>query len=327
MRAVQFSSFGGPEVLQIIDRETPAPGAGEVLIKVEAAGINFADTQMRQNTYAMAPALPCILGVEIAGTVAGVGAGVTSVKEGQRVASALFLAGADGGYSEYVTVSESAVFALPDAVSFADANAVLMQGLTAYYMIQSVGVEGKKVLVNAAAGGVGSILVQLAQNGGASLVAGAASSGKLDQVRALGADAAIDYTRDDWIERATEASGGTGFDLVLDSVGGSITNASLGALGFGGQLVIYGALNLQDFNFGGAEAAGLMFGNKSVRGFALFPLLTPEGARAALQDMFAMLADGRMKLLPSTAYSFDRAGEAHQAMQQRASTGKLVLTP
>lgn len=327
MKAVQFSSFGGPEVLVTVERDMPEPAAGEVLVKVAAAGINFADTQMRQNTYAISPALPCVLGIEIAGTVAKLGDGVAGVAEGQRVAAALFLAGAEGGYSEYVAVNESAVFPLPDGVSFADANAVLMQGLTAWYMIRSVGVEGKKVLVNAAAGGVGSILMQLARQSGASMVAGAASTGKLDHVLSLGADAAIDYTREDWVEQAMAASGGTGFDLVLDSVGGAITSASLGALGFGGQLVIYGALNLQDFSFGPAEAAGLMFGNKSVRGFALFSYLTPEGARAALDEMFAMLSDGRLKLLPSTSYSFEHAGDAHRAMQERASTGKLVLTP
>jgi NADPH2:quinone reductase len=327
MRAVQFHQFGGPEVLSVADLPKPQPAAGQVLVKVAAAGINFADTQMRQATYAMLPELPCVLGIEVAGTVEALGEGVIAFSPGQRVAAALFLAGGDGGYAEYVAVDQSAVIALPDGVSYADATALLMQGLTAHYIIASMDLAGKKVLVNAAAGGVGSILVQLAKNAGAALVAGAASSGKLDAVRSLGADAAVDYTADGWAEKAVEASGGTGFDYVLDSVGGAVMNASLAALGFGGQLVIYGALNLQDFALGPAEAAALMFGGKSIRGFALFTVMTPEGARAALAQMFAMLADGRMKLLPGAAFAFDDAADAHRAMQGRSSTGKLVLTP
>ncbi len=327
MKAVQFSRFGAPEVLEVVDMAKPEAGEGQVLIRVEAAGINFADTQMRQETYAILPALPCVLGIEVAGTVEAVGAGVTGLAAGQRVAAALFMAGADGGYAEYVAVDQSAVLPLPDGVSCADATALLMQGLTAHYMLGQLSLGGKKVLVNAAAGGVGSILVQLAKNAGAALVAGAASAGKLDAVRALGTDAAVDYTADGWAEKAIEASGGTGFDYVLDSVGGATMNASLAALGFGGQLVIYGALNLQDFALGPAEAAALMFGNKSIKGFALFTVMTPDGARAALAEMFAMLADGRLKLLPGAAFRFSAAGEAHRAMQDRSSTGKLVLTP
>lgn len=327
MRAVQFHQFGGPEVLVVTDVPRPEPGPGQVRIKVAAAGINFADTQMRQGTYAMLPELPCVPGVEVAGTVDALGEGAGGFSPGQRVAAALFLAGCDGGYAEYVVVDRSVVLALPDGVSHADATALLMQGLTAHYMLGQMDVRGRKVLVNAAAGGVGSILVQLARNAGAALVAGAASGGKLEAVRSLGADAAFDYTADGWVEQAMAASGGAGFDFVLDSVGGATMNASLGALGFGGQLVIYGALNLQDFALGPAEAAALMFGNKSIKGFALFTVMTPEGARAALADMFAMLADGRIKLLPGAAFPFDRAADAHRAMQNRSSTGKLVLTP
>lgn len=327
MRAVQFHQFGGPEVLILADLPKPQAGPGQVLIKVAAAGINFADTQMRQKTYAMLPDLPCVLGIEVAGTVEALGEGVGGLALGDRVAAALFLAGADGGYAEYVAVDQSAVLPLPDGVSYGDATALLMQGLTAHYMIGQLDLRGRKVLVNAAAGGVGSLLVQLARNAGASLVAGAASGGKLDAVRSIGADAAIDYTADGWVEQAVAASGGAGFDFVLDSVGGAIMNASLSALGPGGQLVIYGALNLQDFALGPAEAAALMFGGKSIRGFALFTVMTPDGARAALADMFAMLADGRLKLLPGAAFPFARAGEAHRAMQDRSSTGKLVLTP
>lgn len=327
MRAVQFHQFGGPEVLVVTDLPKPEPGPGQVLIKVAAAGINFADTQMRQATYAMLPELPCVLGIEVAGTVEALGDGVSAFAAGQRVAAALFLAGADSGYAEYVAVDQSAVLALPDGVSYGDATALLMQGLTAHYMLGQLSLAGKKVLVNAAAGGVGSILVQLAKNAGASLVAGAASAGKLDAVRSLGADAAVDYTAEGWVEQAMAASGGTGFDYVLDSVGGAVMNALLGALGFGGQLVIYGALNLQDFALGPAEAAALMFGNKSIKGFALFTVMTPDGARAALAEMFAMLADGRMKLLPGASWPFAQAGDAHRAMQDRSSTGKLVLTP
>ncbi len=327
MRAVQFHQFGGPEVLVVTDLPKPEPGPGQVLIRVAAAGINFADTQMRQATYAMLPELPCVLGIEVAGTVEALGEGVSTYATGQRVAAALFLAGADGGYAEYVAVDQSAVLPLPDGVSYGDATALLMQGLTAYYMLGQLALAGKKVLVNAAAGGVGSILVQLAKNAGANLVAGAASAGKLDAVKSLGADAAVDYTADGWVDQAMAASGGTGFDYVLDSVGGATMNSSLGALGFGGQLVIYGALNLQDFALGPAEAAALMFGNKSIKGFALFTVMTPDGARAALAEMFAMLADGRLKLLPGAAFPFERAGDAHGAMQDRSSTGKLVLTP
>jgi NADPH:quinone reductase len=329
MKQVQLSRFGGPEVLEIVDRPTPIPREGEVLVRVRAVGVNFSETLMRQDKYAVTPGLPAVPGVEVAGTIEQVGAGVDGLTVGARVAVPLFATGTlIGGYSDHVVVNAGLVVPLPDALSFDVSTALMIQGLTALYLSRQISPEGKTVLVNAAAGGVGSLLIQLAKRAGAKAVIAAASSAeKLDFARSLGADAGVDYTKSDWIEAARAASDGKGPDLIYESAGGDITKGCLAALAPCGELVIYGALNIQRFEFGVPDLIGIIFKNQSLTGFALSSFLTSEGLRGGLAELFDLAVRGEIKVTIGATYPLDRAADAHRALEKRGTMGKLVLVP
>lgn len=327
MRQVQFAQFGGPEVLELIERPIPVPAEGQVLVRVRAAGVNFAETLMRQNRYAITPELPAVPGTEVAGTIARLGPGVSDLAVGMRVAVPLFATGSVvGGYAEYVVVNASMIVPLPDALSFEAATALMIQGLTALFLPKQIALHGKTVLVNAAAGGVGSLLLQLAKRAGARMViAAAGSASKLEFARSLGADAVVDYTRADWVDQVRAASSGAGPDVIYESAGGQITRDSLAMLAPGGELVIYGALNIQDFEFGIPELIGLIFKNQSLTGFALPTLLTPQSLRAGLAELFDLAVRGELIVTIGGTYPLDQAAEAHRALEKRFTTGKVVL--
>ena len=329
MRTVQMSRFGGPEVFEIVESPTPRPGPGQVLLRVRAAGVNFADTLMRQNRYALTPELPAVLGHEVAGVVEAIGEGVPGLGAGARVVAPLFAGGRFvGGYAEHALIDAAFVAPIPSALPFEVATALMVQGLTALHLVERVSPEGKTVLVSAAGGGVGSMLVQLAKRAGAKTVIAAASSDdKLEFALSLGADTDVDYTRADWVERAREASGGTGPDIIYESAGGDVTKASLDALAPQGEIVIYGALNIQSFHLGVPELLGLIFKNQSVTGYALAPLLTPESLRAGLAKLFDLAASGRLSVRIGGTFPLERAADAHRALEGRRTTGKLLLVP
>lgn len=327
MKSVRFQQFGGPEVLELVHEPMPEPARGEVLVRVHASGVNLADSLMRENRYAVTPALPAVPGFEVAGTVERLGEGVRGIERGMRVAAPLFATGAvSGGYREYVVADASIVVPIPNAVSFEAATALMMQGLTAQYLVAHAPPAGKSVLINAAAGGVGSLLVQLAKRAGAThVVAGASSRAKLDLARSLGADAGVDYTAPDWLSALHRETGGQGPELVYESVGGSVTGAALSALAPGGELVIYGALNIQSFALGVPELIQLIFKNQRIHGFALPTLLTLEGMKSALTALFELAATGELKVAIGGRYALEHAADAHRALSERKSVGKLVL--
>lgn len=328
MRAVQMSRFGGPEVLEVVEKPTPLPGPGEALVRVRAAGVNFAETLMREDRYAVTPELPAVLGTEAAGVVEALGAGVVAPAVGTRVAVPLFGAGAFfGGYSEFLAVDASLLVPLPDALSYEAATALMIQGLTALYLTRRTAPAGKTALVSAAAGGVGSLLVQLASREGARVVAAASTAEKLAFARRLGAHAGVNYTEPDWTGRLRALTDGKGPDVVYESVGGAVLEGCLGALAPGGELVVYGALNIQQFHLGVPELLGLIFKNQSVTGFAVAPLLTRESLRSGLAELFDLAAEGELEVTVGGAYPFERAAEAHRMLQDRRTTGKLVLVP
>jgi NADPH2:quinone reductase len=297
-----------------------------VLVRVRAAGVNFADTLMRQNRYAVTPELPAILGTEIAGIVEKLGAGVSGIEVGMRVASPLFVGGQHcGGYVDYIVVDAGLLAPLPSSLPFEVATALMVQGLTALYLTRQISPRGKTVLVNAAAGGVGSLLVQMAKRAGAkAVIAAAGTDEKLDFARSLGADVCVNYTRSGWVKLARSASGGEP-DIIYESAGGDVTKASLEALAPLGELVVYGALNIQEFQIGVPELLGLIFKNQSVTGFALAPLLTPDSAKAALAELFELAVRGELKVTIGGTYPLHQAAEAHRALEERRTTGKLVL--
>ncbi|MFA6114117.1 MAG: zinc-binding dehydrogenase [Sphingomonas sp.] len=329
MKVIQLTRFGGPEVLQLAQLPTPVPGPGQILVRVRAAGVNFAETLMREDRYAMTPPLPSVPGVEAAGEIVAIGPDVSGFDLGARVAAPLFAAGLhSGGYADHVVIPAELVVLLPDDLSFEDATALMIQGLTAAYLLKQASPAGKTILVNAAAGGVGSILVQLARKAGAkTIVAAAGSDDKLAFARSLGADIGIDYTQPDWTETMSAALDGEGPDIIYESVGGAITMASLAALAPLGRIIVYGALNIQQFALGVPDLLGLIFKNQSLTGFALAPLLTPASLRAELGGLFELAARGELRVTIGGSYPLERVGEAHQALEQRATMGKLVLLP
>ena len=326
MKAIQLSRFGGPDVLEVIDLPSPAPLAGEVLVRVHAAGINFFEVLMRRDGYAVTPQLPMILGVEAAGVVEAVGQGVDVALLGSRVAAPLFVSQRPhSGYAQQVTIDADLVVPLPDTLSFEDATAVMVQGLTALHLVRQSPPGGKSVLVLAASGGVGSLLIQLARlKGVRQVVAAAGGNPKLDLALSLGADAAVDYIKPDWSARVRDITGGQGADIIYDTVGGKLTAASLQALSPGGELV-FAALGC--YALGASDLEAMIGRNQSLRGFALLPLLSPDVLKASLSELFQLAAIGRLQVAIGGRFPLDQAGEAHRLLDERRSTGKVVLIP
>jgi NADPH2:quinone reductase len=326
MRAVQLSRFGPPDVLEIVDVPTPIPAPGEVLVRVRASGVNFFETLMRQDRYAVTPELPMIFGVEVAGVIEALGDGVARSLLGARVAVPMFAVGrGSGGYAERLAIDAASAVPIPDDLSFEDATALMVQGLTALHLVRRSPPVGKTVLVNAAAGGVGSLLVQLAKRAGAKLIVATASTNeKLDFARSIGADAGVDYTAPDWVARVRDATGGAGADIVYELVGGAVTRASLDALAPRGELV-FGALGR--FDLDASDLEKMFLRNQSLRGFALLPLLTPAVLKSSLTELFDLAASGELKVIQGGRYPLDQASEAHRAIEERRTTGKVVLVP
>ena len=325
MRVVQLRRFGGPEVLEVLESTVPVLKPAEVLVRVRAAGINFFEVLMRQNRYATTPDLPLSMGVEVAGIVEAVGDDVPAERVGNRVAVPLFAIDRAGGYADYVVTEERDIFPLPDALSFEDAAALQVQGLTALHMVRQSAPTAKTIMVTAAAGGVGSLLVQLARGSGASLVVAAAGSEEKRQLAlSLGADAAVDYGSRCWSDYVREVTGGRGVDIVYDLVGGALTKDCLEALAPGGELV-FGALGR--VNLDRADLEGLFARNQSIRGFALLPLLTGAGMETDLAWLFDQAANGSLRVLHGGRYPLDHVADAHRAVESRATTGKVVLVP
>jgi NADPH2:quinone reductase len=326
MRAIQLNRFGGPNVLDTVEVPKPEPQAGEVLIRVHAAGVNFFEVLMRGDRYAVTPQLPVILGVEAAGTVEALGSGVDARLLGQRVAAPLFASSRPfGGYADYVAIDASLAVTLPEALSFEDATALMVQELTAFHLMRQSPPNGKLVPVGAAAGGVGSLLIQIAKRQGANVViATAGSKAKLDLALSLGADAAVDYSLPDWPTHVREATGGAGVDIIYDTVGGAMTAAALKALAPGGELV-FAALGR--YALGTAEMEAMIGQNQSLRGFALLALLSPDVLSASLAELFQLAASGELQVAIGGRFPLDQAAEAHRLLDERRSTGKVVLMP
>lgn len=324
MRAVQYKGFGGPEVLEIVEVETPRPAPGEVLVKVHIAGVNFFEALMRADRYAVTPPLPVFPGVEVAGVVEALGEGSDPAMLGARVAVPLFATGRRaGGYAEYIAVNVESLIPVPDALAFEDAAALMVQGLTALHLIRQAPPAGRVVLIHAAAGGVGSLLVQLARRAGANrIIATASNAEKRALACSLGADAAIDYTADGWQNEI--GSQAAGVDLIYEMIGGSVSRASIDALAPGGEIV-FGAMGR--FELGAADIERMLGLNQSLKGFSLLPLLTPENLRRDLLELFDLAAKGELTVVKGGCFSLEAAAEAHRALESRKASGKIVLVP
>jgi NADPH2:quinone reductase len=315
MRAIQMTEFGGPEVLTLSELPVPVPGPEEILIKVTRAGLNFADTHTRTNSYVQKATLPLIPGGEVAG-----------VREdtGERVVALV----GTGGYAEYATAPSDRVFPIPDELDDGTALALIVQGTTAWHLYRTSGrvAEGESVVVHGAAGGVGSIAVQLGHPLGAGRVIATASSAEKRAVALeLGADEAVDPAAEGLTERLIEANGGQPVDVVFEMSGGEVFEASYRALAPFGRIVAYGIATNQANQ---VSTGSLLRHSRSVVGFYLFHCLQRPGMFGdALAELFARAARGQLRVIVGGTYPLDQAAQAQIDLRERRTTGKLLLDP
>ena len=323
MRAIRIGQWGGSEVLELReDVPVPDPGQHHVLVRVARAGINFADTHTRENTYLARYELPLVPGAEVAGVVERDGHGFHA---GQRVAALI----GTGGYAEYAAAPAATTFAVPDAVDDATAVGLLLQGLTAWHLFRTSAhlARGETVVVHAAAGGVGSLAVQLGKLLGAGrVIATASTPEKRALALELGADAAVDVTREDLAAGLREANLGEPVDVVLEMAGGRTFDQSLEALAPFGRLVTYGMASGQQ---GRLEQGALLRSSRAVIGFWLAHCLSRPAdlVDTPLQELFSRAADGELRVVTGATYGLSEAGRAHADLQARRTTGKLLLDP
>ncbi len=321
MRAIAVTAVGGPEVLVPTELPDPSPGTGQLLVRVAASGVNFIDTYQRSGVYPMA--LPFVPGAEGAGVVQAVGTGADSALIGTRVAWAT----APGSYAELVLVGADQAIPVPDGVSDAEAASVLLQGMTAHYLVTSTyQVEaGQTVLVHAGAGGTGLVLTQLAVARGARVITTVSSDAKEELSRAAGASEVLRYG-DDLATRVRELTDGDGVAVVYDGVGATTFDASLAALRVRGMLVLFGAASgpVPPVDPQRLNAAGSVF---LTRPTLAHHVRAPEELRWRAGAVLAAVLDGSLRLRVGATYPLTEAARAHTDLQSRSTTGSLVLLP
>jgi NADPH2:quinone reductase len=315
VRAVQITEFGGPEVLEVRDVEEPVPGEGQVLITVDRAGVNYADTHQVENSYLSKAELPLIPGGEVVG----------HTPDGRRVVALV----GSGGYAEKAVAHAPYVFDVPEGVSDGEALALVVQGTTAWHLLKtSTHLQpGESVLVHAGAGGVGSLAVQLAKLWGAGrVIATASTEDKRKQVLDLGADAAIDGEPEGLKDRIIDANNGKPVDIVLEMVGGPTFDESFDALARFGRLVTFGAASRQSAK--PIEPGRLMKGSKTIAGFWLADCFhNPALLGDPLNELFALTVEGKLHPIIGGDYPLSEIGTAHEDMRARRTVGKLLLDP
>jgi NADPH2:quinone reductase len=329
MKVIQFEQHGEPEVLQLVERPQPVPGAGEVLIKVKAIGLNYAETMHRRGMYPQPVPLPMIPGTDVAGVIEQLGEGVTLPAVGTRVVTSLYPGAPGGGYAEYVAVNASRVVPVPEAASLEASLALLGQGWTAYLLLTQAGKlqAGESVLVHAAAGGVGTLAVQLAKVLGAGQVIGLVSSeAKQVLAQTLGCDQTFLNFDPHWAQQVKAATHDRGVDIVLDSVGAAAVADNLYALAPFGRLVTYGALSQQMATLSAAQTVQLLFGNQAFIGFSVPGFVEAVGyAEALTTKLLGYLAEDKLNVIVEDVFPFEAAAEAHRAIEARRTVGKVVL--
>jgi NADPH2:quinone reductase len=322
LTAVQIQRTGGPEVLEVTQIEIGDPGPGELLVNVVAAGVNYVDTYHRSGLYPLD--LPLTLGAEGAGTVTAVGADVTDFEPGDRVAWQNQL----GSYASQAIVSATAAVHVPDEVPDETAAALLLQGLTAHYLVRSTYEvkEGDSILVHAAAGGVGLLLTQLAKARGARVIGTVSTDEKEKLAREAGADEVIRYDQVDFAEETRKLTGGEGVAVVYDGIGKSTFDGSLASLRVRGMLALFGAasgpvrpVDSQRLNHGGSLYL--------TRPNLVHYVYTREELDWRAAELFQSVVDGALNVRIGHRYPLSGARQAHEDLQGRRTTGKLLLIP
>ncbi len=322
-QAIRFASVGGPEVLQWEAVDLAAPGAGEVRVRQHAVGLNYIDTYHRSGLYPVN--LPSGIGLEGAGVVEAVGEGVTEVGVGDRVA---YAGGPLGAYAEARNMPADRLVKLPEALSFEQGAAMMLQGLTAQYLLRrTYRVQaGDTILIHAAAGGVGLIVCQWAKALGATVIGTVGSDEKAATARAHGCDHPIVYTREDFVERVREITGGEGVPVVYDSIGKDTFMKSLSCLRPLGTMVLFGAASgpVEPFDIGLLAKMGSLFLTRPT-------LFTYTAKRADLvamaEELFDVVASGKVKLEINQRYPLKDATQAHRDLEARKTTGSTILLP
>jgi NADPH2:quinone reductase len=315
MRAIQMSEFGGPEVLELVELPRPKVSPGEVLIRVARAGLNFADTHTRTNSYVQKATLPLVPGREVAGVREDTGERVIALVD-------------SGGYAQYAKAPEQLVFPIPAGLDDGTALAILVQGLTAWHLYRTAGrvAAGESVVVHAAAGGVGSLALQLGHALGAGrVIATASSAEKRELTLDLGADVALDPAPEDLTERLLEANGGSPVDVVFDMSGGAVFDASYRALAHFGRIVVCGIATSEPNE---VRSGSLLRHSRAAIGFYLFHCLErPAMFAEALSDLFARAGRGELQAIVGGTYPLEQAAQAQIDLRSRRTTGKLLLDP
>lgn len=338
MRQVWITRRGGPEVLRVREAADPVPGEGEIRIRVAAAGVNFADVLARMGLYPDAPPLPAVVGYEVAGAVDAVGRGVEGFRQGDRVGALTRF----GGYADVLCVPAAQAFALSPALSFQKAAAIPVNYLTAWLMLVHLGSvrAGDRVLVHAAAGGVGQAAVQICRWRGAEVV-GTASAAKHARLRELGVAHCIDYHTQDFEAEVRRLYGKRGVDIALDAVGGESFRRSYRCLGPLGRLYIFGVSSFAPGKTRSIVAAlrglasmprfspiDMMNGNRGVHGVNLGHLWhRVDLLRDILRELVGLVEDGTFDPVVDQVFPFDRAADAHARLQDRQNFGKVLLAP
>jgi NADPH2:quinone reductase len=323
LKAIRVHGYGGPDALRCDDVPTPTPGAGEALVKIAAAGVNFIDVQHREGRY-KGTTLPFTVGSEGAGTVTAVGAGVTEAAVGDRVGYAMVV----GSYAEYAAVPAKRLVKLPANVDFRAAAAVMLQGLTAHYLTHSTYAlkRGDVALVHAAAGGAGQLVVQVARICGATVYGTVGGAAKAEIARAAGAHEVIDYQTQDFEAEVKRLTGGRGVDVVYDSVGKDTFDKSLGSLRPRGMLALFGFSSgpVAPFDPAVLGAKGSLFLTRP--GLNQY-IATREELVQRAADLFKWLGSGELTPRVDRVLPLADAATAHRELEARRTTGKLLLEP
>jgi NADPH2:quinone reductase len=313
MKAIQIDEFGGPEVLQYVEAPDPSPKLSELVVNVKRIGVNFADTHASRNDYLAEQTLPLIPGAEVSG----------QLNDGRRVAVLL----GSGGYAEKVAVAQSQLIPIPDGVDYDQAAGGLLQGLTALALVHRCArIEpGETIVVEAAAGGTGTLAVQLAKRAGARVIGLASSEEKRELVRGLGADACVDSRAADLGAVIREANDGKRVDAVLHMSGGEAFDAEMDVLAPLGRMVVFGIASREQRQI---STAALLRGSKSVIGFWLAHLLARQDLLGPMvQDLFAAIAANELTVTIGEVYPLSEAARAHEDLIARRTSGKLLLDP
>ncbi len=322
MKAIRVHQFGGPEALKYEEVPTPAPGAGEARVKLEAIGVNFIDTYQRTGAYKAA--LPFVPGQEGAGVVDAVGPGVTEVKVGDRVAYSSVM----GAYAEYAIVPAARLVPVPEGVSSQQAAAVMLQGMTAHYLTHSTYPlkAGETALIHAAAGGLGHLAVQIAKMIGARVIGTASTEEKARLAREAGADDVILYTQQDFEAETKRLTGGKGVDVVYDSVGKTTFDKSLNCLHPLGSMVLCGQSSgaVPPFDPQVLNQKGSLF---LTRPTLAHYIPTREKLLWRANDLFEWMRQGKLKVRVDKTFRLAEAGKAHEYLESRQTKGKVLLVP